>query len=267
MKHRLVISSVKETKSPPRNSSLFTLRAWRGGLGTGKHRFHPWVEAALFPSFAPRAELLLANSLVDRIAIEASTRGRSMEPEVGDVTQLLKKWRAGDPDAESQLFRLVMPDLRRLAQYYISRERPDEILQPSALVNEAYLRLVRAKEQDWQSRQHFFAVAARAMRRYLIDYARARPKGTFVPFEDLAELLPAASTRLELALAIDPLLEELERIHPDLCSSVELKFFLGLTDKEAADALGTSLRSFQRRFSDARRWLFERLQDKNAARD
>jgi len=190
-----------------------------------------------------------------------------MEPEVGDVTQLLKKWRAGDPDAESQLFRLVMPDLRRLAQYYISRERPDEILQPSALVNEAYLRLVRAKEQDWQNRQHFFAVAARAMRRYLIDYARAKPKGTFVPLEDLAELLPATSSRLQLALAIDPLLEELERVHPDLCSSIELKFFLGLTDEEAADALGTALRSFQRRYSDARRWLFERLQDKNVARD
>jgi len=105
------------------------------------------------------------------------------------------------------------------------------------------------------------------MRRYLIDYARARPKGEFVPFDELAETLPARSSRLELALAVDALLEELERVDPDLCSCVEMKFFLGLTDEEAADALGTALRSFQRRFSDARRWLFERLYDENAARN
>ncbi len=141
-----------------------------------------------------------------------------MEPQAGDVTQLLRKWCAGDRAAESQLFKLVMPDLRRLARYYASRERPDEILQPTALVNEAYLRLVRAKEQDWQNRRHFFAIAARAMRRYLIDYARARPKAEFVPFEDLSEILPAAGTRVELALTVDALLEELEKAHPDLCS-------------------------------------------------
>ena len=189
-----------------------------------------------------------------------------MEPQAGEVTELLKKWRAGDRDAESELFRLVMPDLRRLARYYISRERADQILQPSALVNEAYLKLVAAKEQDWQNRHHFFAVAARAMRRYLIDQARARPKAELVPFDDLAETLPAGSTRMELALAVDALLEKLEKVDPDLCSCVELKFFLGLTDEEAADALGTALRSFQRRFSDARRWLFERLYDESANR-
>ncbi len=87
-----------------------------------------------------------------------------MEPLDGDVTQLLRKWRAGDRDAEGQLFALVMPDLRRLARCYIFREKADEILQPSALVNEAYLRLVSAKEQDWQNRQHFSAIAARTMR-------------------------------------------------------------------------------------------------------
>jgi RNA polymerase sigma factor (TIGR02999 family) len=190
-----------------------------------------------------------------------------MDPQVGEITQLLKKWRTGDREAENQLFKLVMPDLRRLARHYTSRERPDQILQPSALVNEAYLRLVGAREQDWQSRQHFFAIAARAMRRYLIDYARARPKAEFVVFDDMSEVFPIADSRLELALAVDLLLEELERVHPDLCSIVELKFFLGLTDEEAAATLGMALRSFQRRFGDARRWLFERLQDKNAGRD
>jgi RNA polymerase sigma factor (TIGR02999 family) len=185
----------------------------------------------------------------------------------GDVTQLLKKWRAGDRDAEGELFRLVMPDLQRMARYYLSREKPDQLLQASALVNEIYLRLVGAKGQDWQNRQHFFALAARAMRRYLIDCARVRPKGEFIPFDEIGEMLPPASNQLEMALAVDALLEELENVHPELCSIVELKFFLGLTDEEGADALGTPLRSFQRRFSAARRWLFERLHNDHASRD
>src|SRR5262249_5872800 len=104
------------------------------------------------------------------------------------------------------------------------------------------------------------------MRRYLIDHARARPKAELVPFDDLAETLPAGSTRVELALAVDALLDKLERVDPGLCSCVELKFFIGLTDEEAADGLGTTLRSFHTRSSAARRWLFERLHDENASR-
>jgi RNA polymerase sigma factor (TIGR02999 family) len=187
--------------------------------------------------------------------------------QVGDVTQLLKKWRTGDREAESQLFQVVLPDLRRLARYYTSREKPDHILQPTAVVNEAYLRLVRARDQDWQSRQHFFAIAARAMRRYLIDHARARPKVAFVVFDDPSEMVPMADSRLDVAVAVDTLLEDLDKVRPDLCSIVELKFFLGLTDEEAAETLGMALRSFQRRYGDARRWLFERLQGQHAGRD
>src|SRR5260370_14205320 len=189
-----------------------------------------------------------------------------MELVSGDVTQLLKKWRAGDRSAESELFRLVMPDLQRMARYYLSREKPDQLLQASALVNEIYLKLVGAKVEDWPNRQHFFALAARAMRRYLSDCARVRPKGEFVPFDEMAEMLPPASDRLEMALAVDALLEELEQVHPELCSIVWLKFFLGLTDEDGAQALCTPLRSFQRRFSDARRWLFERMHDDHASR-
>ncbi len=189
-----------------------------------------------------------------------------MEPISGDITQLLQKWCAGDRNVESELFRLVMPHLQRMARHYLSREKPDQLLQASSLVNEVYLKLVGAKEQDWGNRQHFFALAARAMRRYLIDCARGRPKGEFIPFDEMAEILPPASNRLELGLAVDALLEELENVHPELCSVVELKFFLGLTDEEGAEALGTPLRSFQRRFSDARRWLFERMHDDHASR-
>jgi len=190
-----------------------------------------------------------------------------MELLVGDVTKLLKKWRAGDRGAESELFRLVMPDLQRMARYYLAREKPDQLLQASALVNEIYLKLVGARDEDWQNRQHFFALAARAMRRYLIDCARVRPKGEFVTFDEMAEMLPPASNRLEMGVAVDALLDELEHVHPELCSIVELKFFLGLTDEEGANALGIPLRSFQRRFSDARRWLFERLHNDYASRD
>jgi RNA polymerase sigma factor (TIGR02999 family) len=188
-----------------------------------------------------------------------------MEPTNGDITQLLQKWCAGDRRAESELFRLVMPHLRQMARHYLSREKPDQLLQASMLVNEVYLKLIGAREQDWQNRRHFFALAARAMRRYLIDVARGRPKGEFIPFDEGAEILPLASNRLELGLAVDGLLEELEKVNPELCSIVELKFFLGLTDEEGAEALGIPLRTFQRRFSDARRWLFERLHDDHAS--
>ena len=198
-------------------------------------------------------------------AVESAPRRAGMEPRNGDITQLLQKWCAGDRRAESELFRLVVPHLRQLARHYLSREKPDQLLQASMLVNEVYLKLVGAKSQDWQNRQHFFALAARAMRRYLIDCARGRPKGEFIPFEEGAEIFLAASNRLELGLAIDGLLEELEKIHPEWCSTVELKFFLGLTDEEGAEAVGTPLRTFQRRFSDARRWLFERLHDDHAS--
>ena len=92
-----------------------------------------------------------------------------------NVTALLRAWGEGDRSVEERLFALILPDLHQLARYMISRERPEHSLQPTALMNEAYLRLVSARERDWENRRHFFAVAARAMRHLLIDYARALP--------------------------------------------------------------------------------------------
>lgn len=177
----------------------------------------------------------------------------------GEITQLLQKWRSGSREAEERLFELVLPRLRQQAHQYMRGERRDHTMQPTELVNEIYFRLVDAKDRDWQNRGHFFAIAARAMRRYLIDYARGRPGVVFLPMESLAGQLRSGKSKIELALAMDELLDELSKQHPELCSVVELKFFLGLTDEETADVMGVSVRTMQRMWQDARRWLWERL--------
>jgi RNA polymerase sigma factor (TIGR02999 family) len=189
-----------------------------------------------------------------------------MPPETGDITRLLHAWRSGSREAENRLFELVLPNLRRLAHYLMRGERKDHSLQPTELVNQVYLRLVGAKDRDWQNRQHFFAIAARAMRRYLIDHARARPKEEFVALEGIEDLLPAGSPKADLALTVDQLLNDLAKIEPEWCQVVEVKYFLGLTDEEAAEALGMKLRTMQRMWRDARRWLFERVEARNANR-
>jgi RNA polymerase sigma-70 factor (ECF subfamily) len=177
----------------------------------------------------------------------------------GDVTALLRAWSAGDRGAEERLFAAVLPELRKLASRSMRREAPGHSLQSTALLNEAYLRLVGARERDWRDRTHFYAIAARIMRRLLIDHARGRRRGKEVPIEGLEELLRGREPQIEQALAIDSVLDDLERVHPDWCSVVEMRFFLGLTEQETAETLGVPLRTAQRRFSDARRWLYEKL--------
>jgi RNA polymerase sigma factor (TIGR02999 family) len=176
-----------------------------------------------------------------------------------EITLLLRRWSEGNRDAESELFRVVMPDLRRLAHYLMKGERNAHALQPTELVDQIYFRLVAAKDRDWQNRRHFFAIAARAMRRHLIDCARARPRARFVAFDAIEGALGVSSSKMQRALEVDALLEELNRTQPELCSVVEAKFFLGLTDDEAAAVLGLKLRTMQRMWQDARRWLFARV--------
>lgn len=179
---------------------------------------------------------------------------------MGDITRLLHEWREGSPGAENQLFDLVVPDLRRLAHYLMQRERKGHSLQPTELVDQIYFRLVAAKNQDWQNRRHFFAIAARAMRRYLIDHARGRPDAEFIAINGMENLLPAESPKVDLAITVDRLLDELAHTKPEWCDLVEVKYFLGLTDEEAAEVLGMKLRSMQRMWRDARRWLFEQTE-------
>jgi RNA polymerase sigma factor (TIGR02999 family) len=189
--------------------------------------------------------------------------GKIVAAEHGEITVLLQQWRTGDRDAESQLFELLMPDLRKIAARCFRGERPGHTLQPTALVNEAFFRLARTKNIDWQDRGHFFAIATRIMRRYLIDHARTGPIVELLPMEGLPERVLGEKTPVELAIAIDTLLDELGKESPQKRSVVELKFFLGLTDEEAADALGLKLHTLQREWHRARDWLFERLNRKS----
>lgn len=185
-----------------------------------------------------------------------------MGQDATEITQLLHRWQTGDHEAENRLFELVLPELRTLAARYLRRERNGHTLQPTALVNEAFLRLAAAKNIDWHDRGHFLALAARIMRRHLIDHARSRPDVHFLALEGLPEYVLSNHTKLELVVAVDELLDELGKESPQRRAVVELKFFLGLTDNEAADALNLSLHTFQREWYRARRWLFERLSTK-----
>jgi RNA polymerase sigma factor (TIGR02999 family) len=175
---------------------------------------------------------------------------------MGEITQLLQQWREGDREAENELFTMVTPNLRRLAHYMMKGERPDHSLQATELVDQIYFRLVTAKDRDWRNRSHFFAIAARAMRRYLIDHARGRPDVKMVALDGIREVLPATSAKIDLAITVDRLLDQLADTQPEWCRIVEVKYFLGLTDAEAADALGMKLRTLQRMWLDARQWLF-----------
>jgi RNA polymerase sigma-70 factor (ECF subfamily) len=187
-----------------------------------------------------------------------------MSPNMGDITELLHKWREGSREAENELFTRVTPDLRRLARYLMKGERKGHSLQPTELVDQIYFRMVAAKDRDWRNRQHFYAIASRAMRRYLIDHARGRPEAEFVALEGMKEFLPAPSPKLNLAITVDRLLDELAETKPEWCMLVEVKYFLGLTDEEAAEALNMKQRTMQRMWRDARQWLFARMESGSA---
>jgi RNA polymerase sigma factor (TIGR02999 family) len=187
-----------------------------------------------------------------------------MLEKTGDITSLLRQWREGSRGAENELFALVLPNLRRLAHHLMKGERKGHSLQATELVDQIYFRLVGAKDRDWRNRQHFFAIAARAMRRYLIDHARGRPNAEFIALDGMENLLPASSAQLELAITIDRLLEQLAETKPEWCTLVEVKYFLGLTDEEAAEMLGLKIRTMQRMWRDARQWLFEQMESGNA---
>jgi RNA polymerase sigma-70 factor (ECF subfamily) len=180
----------------------------------------------------------------------------------GDITKLLVQLRNGDLDAGDQLIPLVYEELRRLARYYMRRERPNHTLQPTALVNEAYLRLIRQREVDWQSRAHFFAMSARLMRRILVDHARKRNargrpnKQCLVPIE---EVLADSGKDLSDLLVFDDALNRLAEEYPRQARVVDLRFFGGLSEAEIAEALGISVRTVKSDWRSARAWLYSDL--------
>jgi RNA polymerase sigma factor (TIGR02999 family) len=178
---------------------------------------------------------------------------------MSEVTRILSAIEHGDPHAAEQLLPLVYDELRKLAAAKLSQEKPGQTLQPTALVHEAYLRLVGAdKDQAWDNRGHFFAAAAEAMRRILIDYARRKKSlkcGGARRRHNVDELpLPQLETQ-EDVLALDEALKRLAKMDPAAASLVELRYFAGLTLPEAAQALGVSARSAGRIWAYARAWL------------
>lgn len=179
-----------------------------------------------------------------------------------EVTQALLDWRAGDESAPARLIPLVYDELRRLAQSYISRERPDHTLQATGLVHEAYMRLVDQTRVAPASRGHFFAVAARLMRQILVDHARGRNaekrggRAALLPL-DAARFMPGRSPA-EL-LALDEALEALARVDERKTCVVELRFFGGLSEAEIAAALGVSEKTIQREWRLARSWLYREM--------
>lgn len=177
-----------------------------------------------------------------------------------DVTRLLSALAAGDQAAVSPLFAIVYDELRRVAAAALRRERPDHTLQPTALVHEAYLRLASEPDERWQSREHFLAVAARAMRRVLVDHARghnAQKRGRGEPvlsLEDIDAAAPGVVREIDF-LALDIALTRLASFDPRQAQLVELRFFGGLTVEEAARVAGVSPRTVKREWQVARAWL------------
>ena len=181
-----------------------------------------------------------------------------------DVTDLLVAWREGDPDALAQLIPLVHEELRRIAHAYLARERPDHTLRTTALVNEAYLRLVNTSRVQWQHRAQFFAAAAGSMRRILVDYARryhAGKRGGGVGALPLDEATIAVEDRAEMLIALDEALDRLGDMDARLCRVVECRYFAGLSDNETAEALGVTSRTVRRDWVKARGWLYSQLEE------
>jgi RNA polymerase sigma factor (TIGR02999 family) len=176
-----------------------------------------------------------------------------------DITRLLQRVQQGDQSAEERLVSIVFQELRRLALYYMRREqRPDHTLQPTALVNEAYVRLVHSPEITWESRAHFFGVAARLMREILVDHARAhlaRKRGGDMPKLSLDELKVYSPEKSADLVTLDEALDRLAQKDARLSKVVELKFFGGLTFEEIGKMLNIASKTARRDWLLARAWL------------
>jgi len=184
-----------------------------------------------------------------------------------EFNSLLAGFTSGDDQAATRLFALVYQDLRNLARQYMRHERPDHTLQATALVHEAYLRLFNEEKIVWQNHQHFFVVAARQMRRILVDYARhthaARRQGDRVKLtlEDLAAMPQLPDGML---IKLDDAMTDLEKIYPRPSQTVELRYFAGLSETETAAILGVSVTTIKRDWELAKAWLLNELAEKNS---
>jgi RNA polymerase sigma factor (TIGR02999 family) len=181
--------------------------------------------------------------------------------ENGDITLLLRQWSGGDPNALEGLFSLVYPQLKQIARSLFRGEKPENILQPTILVNELYLKLLRNHSLKLEDRGHFYSFAARLMRRVLLDQARQenrlkRNGGLPVPLTDDLASVDGASPEI---IDLDRVLTELDQIDPRKCRMLELRYFLGFTADETADLLNVSKATVDRDLKFARSWLYDKL--------
>lgn len=193
-------------------------------------------------------------------------RGRAKEdeanaPHTADVTGLLRAWGKGDRSALDKLTPIVYQELRRLAKHYLRGERPGHTLQTSALVNEAYMRLVDYARMQWQDRAHFFAVSAQLMRRILVDHARRSnlKRGAGIQHIPLEEATKIGAPAPDDLIALDEAMNQLARMDPRQARVVELRFFGGLTVDETAEVLNISSVTVMRDWSTAKAWLYREM--------
>ena len=186
-----------------------------------------------------------------------------MSAQPSDITDLLQAWSGGDRSSIDDLIPLIYDELREMASRYLGRERSDHTLQPTALVHEAYFRLIDQREVRWNDRAHFFAIAAQIMRRILVDHARshryakrggAATKISLNQVSDLSGDSPAPDL-----VALDDALRSLSRLDPDKASIVELRFFGGLSLEETAEVIGSSRATVVRQWRIAKAWLYREL--------
>jgi RNA polymerase sigma-70 factor, ECF subfamily len=179
------------------------------------------------------------------------------------VSGLLRAWSGGDRGALDQLTPIVYDELHRLARYHMNRERPGHSLQTTALVNEAYIRLVDYKAMEWQNRAHFFAVSAQLMRRILVEHARRHnlKRGGGVPHVSLEDTAIAGGDRATNLVALDDALDVLARVDPRKVQVVEMRFFGGLSVEETAEVLKVSSVTVMRDWRTAKAWLYRELAD------
>ena len=185
-----------------------------------------------------------------------------MEPDWQDVTSLLKKLAAGNPDAATELIPLIYRELHGLAVGHLRHERPDHTLQPTALVHEAYLKLVAQRNVSWQSRAHFFAVASTQMRRILVDYARRQlraKRGAKPDRLSLDEVVLVSPDRPDKMLGLNECLTRLEQLDSRQGRIVELRYFGGLSIDEVAEVLAVSPTTVRREWTSAKAWLYGEL--------
>lgn len=179
-----------------------------------------------------------------------------------EITRLLVEWKSGNAAAIDALTPLVYAELRRLAAHYLADERSAETLQPTALVNEAYIRLISQSQPDWESRAHFFGVAAHVMRQILVDHARkhrSQKRGGGVANVSLEHALGIAANRTSLVISLDDALNHLAKMDPRQAQVIELRYFGGFSIEETAQALGISVATVGRAQRFAEAWLHREL--------